>query len=106
MSDSETTAPYPTEVARKRMMDRLARTEGQVRAIRQLIGSGAPCEEVAHQMSSARSALDQAFLHMVACALEDPQPPTRSADACRTDRRADSLLWLTICPTILAIKGK
>ena len=49
------------------MLARLARVEGQVRAIHRMIEAGAGCDEVAHQLSAARKALDKAFFEMLAC---------------------------------------
>ena len=47
--------------ARKAMDARLARAEGQVRAIRRMIADEAPCEDIALQLAAARKALDRAF---------------------------------------------
>lgn len=55
---------------RRKVAHRLARIEGQVRGIRQLVESGADCEKIAMQMTAARRALDRAFYEMLACSLE------------------------------------
>lgn len=55
---------------RKKLLNRLARVEGQLRAIQRLIEQGEPCELVAQQMSAARGGLQRAFVEMIACALE------------------------------------
>ena len=49
------------------MLARLARVEGQVRAVQRMIEEGTGCDEVAHQLSAARKALDKAFFEMLAC---------------------------------------
>ena len=53
--------------AKKAMDTRLARIEGQVRAVRRMIGEDEPCEAIAQQLSAARRALDRAFYEMVSC---------------------------------------
>jgi len=55
--------------AKKAMDARLARIEGQVRAVRRMIADDDPCENIAQQLSAARRALDRAFYEMVSCML-------------------------------------
>jgi len=62
--------PKPTmhdEQAKKAMDARLARIEGQVRAVRRMIGADESCENIAQQLAAARKALDRAFYEMVSC---------------------------------------
>ena len=59
--------------AKKAMDARLARIEGQVRAVRRMIGGDEPCESIAQQLAAARKALDRAFYEMVSCMIRhDP----------------------------------
>jgi len=52
----------------KRAMDaRLARVEGQVRAVRRMIDTDEPCADIAQQLAAARKALDRAFHEMLSC---------------------------------------
>ena len=52
---------------------RLKRVEGQLRGIQSMIESGEDCEKVAQQISASRRALDKAFFHVLACAIQaDP----------------------------------
>jgi len=44
----------------KNLINRLARLEGQVRSIREMIAAGRDCTEVLIQVAAARAALDQA----------------------------------------------
>ena len=53
--------------AKQAMLQRLARIEGQVRAVRRMIDENQECEDIAQQLSAARKALDRAFYEMVAC---------------------------------------
>lgn len=53
--------------AQKAMDVRLARIEGQVRAVRRMIAEDESCESIAQQLSAARRALDRAFYEMVSC---------------------------------------
>jgi CsoR family transcriptional regulator, copper-sensing transcriptional repressor len=55
---------------KKAMNARLARVEGQLRAIQKQIDGEADCEKVAQQLSAARKALDKAFFNLVACMIE------------------------------------
>ena len=54
---------------RRRIVTRLARIEGQVRGIQNMITSNCSCEQVAQQLTAARRALDKAFYEMLACSL-------------------------------------
>lgn len=47
------------EAETKALDRRLARLEGQVRGLRRMVGEGAYCVDVLHQVSAVRSALDQ-----------------------------------------------
>jgi DNA-binding FrmR family transcriptional regulator len=59
--------------ARRALVLRLKRIEGQLRAVQSMIESGQDCEAVAQQFSAARKALDKAFFELIACAIEHPQ---------------------------------
>jgi DNA-binding FrmR family transcriptional regulator len=56
--------------AKQAMLARLARIEGQVRAVRRMIDADEECEDIAQQLSAARKALDRAFYEMVACMIK------------------------------------
>lgn len=56
--------------AKQAMLSRLARIEGQVRAVRRMVDADKECEEIAQQLSAARKALDRAFYEMVACLIK------------------------------------
>ncbi len=60
--------------AKKAMDSRLARIEGQVRAVRRMIGEDQPCEDIAQQLAAARKALDRAFYEMVSCMIRQEPP--------------------------------
>jgi len=60
--------------AKKAMDARLARVEGQVRAVRRMISGDEPCESIAQQLSAARRALDRAFYEMVSCMIRHDLP--------------------------------
>jgi CsoR family transcriptional regulator, copper-sensing transcriptional repressor len=60
--------------AKKAMDVRLARVEGQVRAVRRMIVEDEPCEAIALQLAAARKALDRAFYEMVSCMIR-MRPP-------------------------------
>ena len=60
--------------AKKAMDARLARIEGQVRAVRRMIEEDQACESIAQQLSAARRALDRAFYEMVSCMIRHEPP--------------------------------
>lgn len=59
--------------ARRELVLRLKRVEGQVRGVQGMIEAGNDCEDVAQQLSAARKALDKAFYELMACAIRHPQ---------------------------------
>lgn len=59
--------------ARRALVMRLKRVEGQLRGVQSMIETGDDCEAVAQQLSAARKALDKAFFELLACAIEHPQ---------------------------------
>ena len=61
--------------AKKAVGARLARIEGQVRAVRRMIDDDEPCESIAQQLSAARRALDRTFFEMVSCMIRHEPPP-------------------------------
>ena len=69
--------PKPTmhDADMKKAMDvRLARIEGQVHAVRRMIGEDETCEDIAQQLAAARKALDRAFYEMVSCMIRHEPP--------------------------------
>jgi CsoR family transcriptional regulator, copper-sensing transcriptional repressor len=62
---------------KKAMCARLARVEGQLRALQRQINDETDCEKIAQQLSAARKALDKAFFTMMACILEEGHLPTK-----------------------------
>ncbi len=61
---------FNTDRDRKRLIDRLARVEGQLRGIQKMIASDKECEQIAQQLAAARGGLDRAFFELIACAFE------------------------------------
>jgi len=78
-------------LAKKAMDVRLARIEGQVHAIRRMIGEDEPCESIAQQLAAARKALDRAFYEMVSCMIREEPPPGNQARSERAGRVAELL---------------
>ena len=54
---------------KKRLLDRLARVEGQIRGVQRMITENKDCEQIAQQISAARGALDKAFSDQIGCAI-------------------------------------
>ncbi len=55
---------------KKRLVDRLARIEGQLRGVQRMIDEDKDCEAVVQQLAAARGGLDKAFYELIACAFE------------------------------------
>lgn len=66
-------AAFDEAAARRALVARLRRIEGQLRGVQAMIAAGEECEPVAQQLSAARKALDKAFFELIACAIERPQ---------------------------------
>jgi DNA-binding FrmR family transcriptional regulator len=86
------TDPKMHDPEMKKAMDaRLARIEGQVRAIRRMIGEDQACESIAQQLAAARRALDRAFFEMVSCMIRQEPPAGTRARGERAGRVAEML---------------
>nr|BAL58454.1 hypothetical conserved protein [Candidatus Acetothermum autotrophicum] len=55
---------------KRELAARLARIEGQIRAIREMIEQEESCELVAQQLAAAREALNKAFSELIARTIE------------------------------------
>lgn len=76
----------------KKAMDvRLARIEGQVHAVRRMIGADEACEDIAQQLAAARKALDRAFYEMVSCMIRQEPPAGERARSERAGKVAELL---------------
>lgn len=78
-------------VAKKAIGARLARVEGQVRAVRRMIVEDQPCEAIALQLAAARKALDRVFYEMVSCMIRMEPPIGASARRERASKVAEML---------------
>jgi len=61
------------DAARRELVLRLKRVEGQLRAVQRMIEEGNDCDPIAQQLAAARKALDKAFFELMACAIEHPE---------------------------------
>ena len=78
----------------KKLQDRLALVEGQVRGLRKMLEEDRTCEDVLNQLLAARSGLEQAGLlildrHLQDCILEGVEISDQSLDQLRRTLR----LW-------------
>jgi CsoR family transcriptional regulator, copper-sensing transcriptional repressor len=62
-------SPIVDSVERQRLLLRLKRVEGQIRAVQAMIEQDRGCDEVVHQLSACRRAIDKAFFDAVGCAV-------------------------------------
>ena len=79
----------------KKLQDRLARVEGQIRGLRKMLEERRGCEDVLNQLLAARSGLEQAGLvlldrHLTDCILSDPMISQESLEKVRDTLR----LWV------------
>lgn len=63
-SDTLDSVQYPYD-DRARILNRLARIEGQVRGVQRMIEEGKGCEQTLTQLAAVRSALDQVGVHLI-----------------------------------------
>lgn len=56
--------------ARKDILNRLKRAEGQLRGIQKMVEEGSPCMAVATQMAAVRKALDSTYVRITVCFME------------------------------------
>jgi len=59
------------EAARKSILNRLKRLEGQIRGLQSMIEQDKECEEILTQVMAAKSALDQVGLHIIRHAMHE-----------------------------------
>jgi len=78
----------------KKLLDRLARIEGQVRGLRKMMEEQRCCEDVLTQLLAARSGLEQASLLILDRHLEDCVLNDASVDEATLTQLRDTLkLW-------------
>ncbi len=78
----------------KKLLDRLARIEGQVRGLRKMMEEQRCCEDVLTQLLAARSGLEQASLLILDRHLEDCVLSDASVDEGTLTQLRDTLkLW-------------
>lgn len=78
----------------KRLMDRLARVEGQVRGLRKMLEEQRCCEDVLTQLLAARSGLEQAGVLVLERHLEDCVLASAEVDPKAMAQLRDTLkLW-------------
>ena len=65
----EITRPAGEEEAR--ILNRLARIEGQVRGLQRMIEEGKDCEQILAQLSAVRSALDRVGTHLISYRMKE-----------------------------------
>ena len=81
--------------ARRELVLRLKRVEGQLRAVQRMIEEGNDCDPIAQQLAAARKALDKAFFELMACAIEHPEfSNTNEDEAHRVQRLTRTLAKL------------
>jgi DNA-binding FrmR family transcriptional regulator len=54
-----------------RILNRLARVEGQIRGLQRMVEEGKDCEQILTQLSAVRSALDQVGIHMISYRMKE-----------------------------------
>jgi len=78
----------------KKLLDRLARIEGQVRGLRNMLEDGRCCEDVLTQLLAARSGLESASILVLEKHLSDCVFSDATMDNATVDKVRDTLkLW-------------
>ena len=78
----------------KKLLDRLARVEGQVRGLRNMLEQQRCCEDVLTQLLAARSGLEQASLLILDRHLEDCVLDSSNVDPATLEQLRETLkLW-------------
>ncbi|MBC7293385.1 MAG: metal-sensitive transcriptional regulator [Thermoleophilia bacterium] len=54
-----------------RILNRLARIEGQVRGLQRMVEEGKECEAILTQLAAVRSALDRVGMHLISHRMKD-----------------------------------
>lgn len=62
--------PEEQEAARKKILNRLRRAQGQLNAVVNAVESGATCRDVVTQLSAVTSALDRAGFAIISSAMQ------------------------------------
>jgi DNA-binding FrmR family transcriptional regulator len=78
--------------ARKALLNRIRRVEGQLRGVQKLIEAGSDCALVAQQLAAARKALDGAFFELIACAMRGETSGPVAEESMRSQSIAADLL--------------
>ena len=95
MPETDTAPAGMTDENKKKLLDRLARVEGQLRAIQRMVSEEQSCEAIAQQMAAARGALQKAFVELVTCALEHRVLDDEHFDAATQARVTELMTLLT-----------
>jgi CsoR family transcriptional regulator, copper-sensing transcriptional repressor len=76
-SDAAATGPEPEGSGQgmteddARILNRLARIEGQVRGLQRMIEQGKSCEDILAQLAAVKSALDRVGTHLISHHMKD-----------------------------------
>jgi DNA-binding FrmR family transcriptional regulator len=76
-------AQLSDDSARKDLLNRLKRAEGQLRGIQRMIETGDACLDIASQMAAVRKALDSAYVRMTVCFMQQELPARLAPDGSR-----------------------
>lgn len=73
------------ETARTDVLNRLRRAEGQIRGVQRMIEEGEPCLKIAQQFSAVRKALDNTYMRMAICFMEQEMDEHLQPDAAQKE---------------------
>jgi DNA-binding FrmR family transcriptional regulator len=76
-------AQLSDDSARKDLLNRLKRAEGQLRGIQRMIETGDACLDIASQMAAVRKALDSAYVRMTVCFMQQELQARLAPDGSR-----------------------
>lgn len=83
MSDPDSAHPASAmsdDEGRRRLVARLARLEGQIRGLQNMIEEGRDCQDILTQLSAAKVAMNQVGLHVIAHAMKECLGDSEASD--------------------------
>lgn len=71
MAEDPVSPRYTARPDQTRILNRLARIEGQVRGVQRMIEEDKDCEQTLTQLAAIRSALDQVGIHLISNRMQE-----------------------------------
>jgi len=86
------TATYLDEAAQRKLLNRLSRVEGQIRAMKQMVRAGRCADDILVQGAAARGALGQFIARLLECHLADCISTCMQGDSAEISQRVSKAI--------------